>query len=98
MSNRITRSMLESLLVEIANKTGKATSRANAEAIGADRYLSLEYASAYGGWRVVNVGVKNGAHYGAFGGNGCEARLSASKMYKKLSDILAGIERVEAIN
>lgn len=96
MNTKITRKTLENLLTEIATKTGKAISRENAEELGLDRYLWLEYASVYGGWRVVNVVVKNGAHAGAFGGNGCEARVSASKMYDKLSGILAGLEMAEA--
>lgn len=96
MNTRITRATLENLLSEIGAKSNKATSHEQAKQMGVDKFLQLEYASCYGGWRVVNVGVANGAHYGAFGGNGCEARLSAAKMYEKLNGILAGIETVTA--
>jgi len=88
----ITRKTLESLLSEIANKTGKAISQEDAATLGTDRYLYLEYASVYGGWRIVNIGVSNGAHYGAFGGNGCEARVSAKRMFERLTGILDGLK------
>jgi hypothetical protein len=89
-----TRKTLEALLVEIAQNTNQATSEAQAIEMGKDRYLQLEYASVYGGYRVVNVKVVNGGHSGAFGGNGCEARLSAKKMEINLRGVLEGTKAI----
>jgi hypothetical protein len=82
---------LNSLLADIAKITGEAISREQAQEKGHERFLHLENATIYGGWRLVNVGVNNGAHYGAFGGNGCEARLKYKEMVIKLEGILAGL-------
>lgn len=84
--------VLNEVLEEIAQKLNKAISADQAKKMGLDKYLYLEYAAIYGGWRIVNVGINNGAHYGAFDGNGTEPRLKASEMYIKLRGILAGIE------
>lgn len=88
---------LKNLLESIAEITGEATNQEQAKEKGHERYLFLENASAYGGWRLVNVGVNNGAHYGAFGGNGCEARLKYKEMVIKLEGILAGLECLQTI-
>lgn len=80
------------LLNEIANQTNQATSKEQAQSMNLDKYLFIEYASVYGGYRIVNVGVKNGAHYGALNGSGTENRLNAPKMIDKLSNILNGMQ------
>lgn len=76
---RTTKKQLNLLLNEIVKLTG-------------NNNLQLEYNSIYGGYRLVNVNPDNGAHYGAFGGNGCEPRLKASEMYNKLHTIIATLE------
>jgi len=88
---------LNQLLSDIAEITGEATSKEQAKEKGHERYLYLEYASAYGGWRLVGVGVNNGAHYGVFGGNGCEARLKYKEMVIKLDGILAGLRCLQTL-
>ena len=88
----MTRTQLNEKLAEIASMTNKAVNEEQAVKMGQDKYLHLEYASAYGGYRVVNVKIGSGAHYGAFGGNGCEKRLSAKLMALKLDNIIAGIK------
>lgn len=88
---------LNNLLASIAEITGECISREQAKEKGHERYLFLENASVYGGWRLVNVGVNNGAHYGAFGGNGCEARLKYKEMVIKLEGILAGLECLQTL-
>jgi len=88
---------LNMLLDQIAEITGEATTKEQAKQLGHERYLHIEYASAYGGYRLVNVGVNNGAHYGAFGGNGCEARLKYKDMVIKLEGILAGLNCLNTI-
>ena len=82
---------LNSILESIAEITGEATSKDQAIEKGHERFLYIEYASAYGGYRLVSVGVNNGAHYGVFGGNGCESRLKYKEMVIKLEGILAGL-------
>lgn len=76
---KTTRKQLNVLLNGIINLTG-------------NKNLQLEYSAIYGGYRLVNVNPNNGAHYGAFGGNGCEPRLKASEMYNKLHTIIASLE------
>ncbi len=86
-----TAKQLNNLLEDLAQLTDMATSKESAEAKGLDKYLYLEYASVYGGWRLVNVGVNNGGHYGAFGSNATEPRLKAKEMEIKLRGIMAGV-------
>lgn len=86
------RKELETLLAEIASLLNQSVSYDHAVANGHDKYLYLEYASVYGGYRAVNVGIKNGAHYGAFGESSCVARRKASDMYNFLLGIHYGIE------
>lgn len=88
---------LNQLLNHIAKITGEATSREQAKEKGHERFLYLENASVYGGWRLITVGVNNGAHYGAFGGNACEPRLKYKEMVIKLEGILAGLECLQTI-
>ena len=88
---------LNQLLESIAELTGEATTREQAKLKGHERFLYLENASVYGGWRLVSVGVNNGAHYGAFGGNGCEPRLKYKEMVIKLEGILAGLNCLNTI-
>lgn len=92
---RITAKYLNELLEEAAQLSNQAITRTQAEEMGVDKYLHLEYAAVYGGYRIVNVGVKNGAHYGAFGGNGCEARVCAPKMAMRLEGIIAGMQTLQ---
>lgn len=88
---------LNQLLESIAEITGEAINKEQAKEKGHERYLHIEYASIYGGYRLVNVGVNNGAHYGAFGENGCEARLKYKEMVIKLNGILAGLNCLQTI-
>ena len=91
-----TRKLLNLLLADIATKLNLAIDKETAIATNKDKYLYLEYASVYGGYRVINVGINNGAHYGALGGNGCETRLTAKKMEIKLNAILTTLDLVNS--
>ena len=55
----------------------------------AGHYYHIEFASIYGGYRLVLVNQTNGGHSGAFGGNGCEARVNYITMMLKLEIIIA---------
>lgn len=89
---RTTEKQLNDLVKHICDLTGKANNKEMAIKNNQDKFLALENAPIYGGWRLITVGVNNGAHYGAFGGNGTEARLKASEMATKLKGIIAGLE------
>jgi hypothetical protein len=89
---RITAKYLNELLAEVGQLSNQPTTEAQAKEMGTDRYLHLEYAACYGGYRIVNVKISNGAHFGAFGGNGCEGRVSASKMAIRLEGIISGMQ------
>lgn len=88
----VTKKDLQYALERIAEIADLSTSKEEATDKGHDRYLHLEYAAHYGGYRLVNVGVKNGAHYGAFGLSGSERRLPAKEMMERLTGIAYGLE------
>jgi len=89
------RKQLDNLVKEIADKLNLSNNREQAKEKKQKHFLALENAPIYGGYRLINVAVESGAHCGAFGGNGCEARLKAGEMAIKLRSILAGIEATE---
>lgn len=84
--------LLNNLLADLASITGQATTEDAAKLLGKSHYLQLEYNSIYGGYRLVNGAVQNGSHSGAFGGNGCEGRLSSKLMELKLRSLIYGVE------
>lgn len=87
-----TQKLLNELLNDLASLTGNATTESGAIDLGKSHYLAIENAPVYGGYRIINVGVSNGAHYGAFGGNSCEGRVSGKVMEVKLRALIAGAE------
>lgn len=87
-----TKKDLQYVLERIADLIGEATTKEQAIEKGLDRYLCLDYASIYGGYRVAFVGVKNGAHYGALGMSSAESRMKASEMLRTLEGIEFGLE------
>lgn len=89
--------ILENLLKEIGQLTGMAVSSDEAKEKGLDKFLFIENAPVYGGYRLINVKLDNGAHCGAFGGNGCEARMKFKEFKTKLESILDGLEYAERI-
>lgn len=92
-----TKKDLRYALERIADLIGGATTQEQAIERGLDRYLWLEYDSIYGGYRVVFVGVKNGAHYGALGMSSIEPRMKASDMLRKLEVIEFGLEYAKRV-
>lgn len=91
------KNLLNETLKEIAKLLNLATTKEEAIEKKQTKYLYLEHNSIYGGYRVINVNIESGGHSGAFGGNGCEARLSAKAMYLKLDSILEGIQATESL-
>lgn len=92
---RTTAEQLNNKVRIICELTGLSNNKAEAIKKGQKEYLALENAAIYGGWRLISVGVENGAHYGAFGFGSTDARVKASEMLTKLNGIIAGLEFAE---
>lgn len=84
---------LDNLLTDIAG-VNENLSACEDQAIkrGHTKYLQLEYAACYGGYRVVMVNITNGGHSGAFGLSSACERISFNEMQHFLSGILIGME------
>ena len=80
---RTTKKDLQSILANISKLSGISTEKKEGEKY----HLYLEFASCYGGYRLVLVDNKTGAEFGAFGESSCCARLSTGKMADKLRTI-----------
>lgn len=93
--SRVTINDLNKALKFLAEKTGNCVSKEEAIKAGKESYLYIEYAARYGGYRLVNVRVKNGGHFGAFGQTGTEARISAREMQDKIYTLLEGIHNTK---
>ena len=89
---RTTEAQLNNLIKDICDITGMSNNKEQAVEKGQDKYLALENATCYGGWRLINVAVSNGACYGAFNFGSTDARVKASEMATKLKGIIAGLE------
>jgi len=83
---------LKLILLDICNALDLPTNKQDAINKGAEMYLDLEFSSHYGGYRLINVGVKNGAHYGAFGESSACARKSKKEMTSYLEGLYNGIK------
>ena len=84
MKTRTRKSELQSLLAEISKLSGISTEKKDGEKY----HLFLDFASCYGGYRLVKVNNENGGHFGAFGDSSCCERLRAGKMADKLRTIV----------
>ena len=83
MKTRTRKSELQSLLRSISELSGISTEKKEGEKY----HLYLDFASCYGGYRLVMVNNENGGHFGAFGDSSCCERLRAGKMAEKLRTI-----------
>ena len=83
MKTRTRKSELESLLRSISELSGISLEKKEGEKY----HLYLDFASCYGGYRLVRVNNENGGHFGAFGDSSCCERLRAGKMAEKLRTI-----------
>lgn len=89
---------LNLLLSHIAKNTGDAITREEAKLNGHERYLCIDESGQFGGYRIVSVGVNNGAHYPAFGFSDTADRLKYKEMKLRLEGILAGLPIIPDIN
>ncbi len=83
---------INQLLKDISLITSKATSKEEAINKGQNRYLQIEHASHYGGYRLVNVNIETGGHSGAFGESSVVSRRSAKVMMGYLEGLLNGLQ------
>jgi hypothetical protein len=83
---------LRLILKDICNALNLPYGYDDAISKNAEMYLELEYSSHYGGYRLVNVGIKNGGHYGAFGESSACSRRSLKDMTSYLEGIYNGIQ------
>lgn len=83
---------LEILVKWIGKETNKATSRAEAEEMNQDRYLSLDHAPQYGGYTLVEININSGAHHNPLEKAGMVDRKKAGEMEIYLRGILLGLE------
>lgn len=94
---KTTHKTLDILIAQIATLLGLATNEQQAKEKGLTKYLYLEHAAIYGGYRVISIQVGTGRQNGALGGNGCEARLSAKEMEIKLRGIITGVKLIKEL-
>ena len=83
---------IEQLIKTISILTNKATNKEEAINKEQKTYLHLEYSSHYGGYRLVNVRLEDGGHWGAFGESSAVNRRSAKAMISYLEGLINGIE------
>lgn len=83
---------IDLLIEELASIAGLKTTKAEAIKAGHKAYLSSEYASVYGGHRLIMVNVNSGGHGGAFGYSGTEGRVKANEFTTRLRALIIGIE------
>lgn len=82
---------LNTILEEIATKLDLATNRQDAINKGQNVYLKLDCNTFYGGYRLINVDINTGGHFGTFGESGVCARIPLKQMEAYLNGILTGI-------
>lgn len=81
---------LNIILENIAHLLTLATTKEEAIEKGYDYYLALEYASHYGGYRLVYIDIVNGSHRGAFGESSICSRRSLKEMTAYLNGVYNG--------
>ncbi len=94
---RTTETQISNLIKTICELTGKSNNMTQAIERGHETYLSYENAACYGGYRLISIGIKNGAHYGAFNWGSTEPRLKPAAFAERLEGLIAGLEAVEAV-
>lgn len=83
--------LLNALVEDIANITGRTTSDKEAKEKGQQSFLYLEYSSVYGGYRLICVNVTTGGHGSLPGMSSAEGRKKAKEMETYLRGILIGL-------
>ena len=89
---------LNNILEQICTLSNQVMSYDDAINKGRKRYLTIEYSSSYGGYRLVNVSVDSGGHSGAFGESACCNRRPIKQMTSYLEGVLFGLEYATKTN
>ena len=89
---RTTEKEISQLVAEAAKLAGLSNNKKQAIEAGHDKYLSYENAACYGGYRLIMVGVANGAHYGAFNMGSTCPRQKPAVFSLMLQSLIAGLE------
>jgi hypothetical protein len=89
---RTTDKQVQTIFARLLEVSGLPGNEDEATARGLDRFLAMEYAREFGGYRLIMVKIGSYSHAGAFGGNGSEARLKASEMYTRIKSLIDGID------
>ncbi len=88
---RTTEKQINDLIKEICDLTGLANNRKQAIEQGKESYLTYENAAVYGGYRLISVQVKTGAHYGAFNWSSTEPRVKPAVFVERLQALITGL-------
>jgi hypothetical protein len=83
---------INDLVKRAADLAGLSNNKKAAIEANHKSYLSYENAACYGGYRLIMIGVSNGAHYGAFNMSSCCARLKPAVFAEMLKGIIYGLE------
>lgn len=94
---KTTEKEISQLIAKISQLTGIANSRKSAIENGQDKFLSYENAACYGGYRLIMIGVNNGAHYGAFNWSSTEPRLKPAVFAERLNGLIVGLESAKGV-
>lgn len=89
---------IKRLVSEIAKIQNKPTSYNEAIEMNLSHYYDVEYSSQYGGYRIINVAVKNRSHQGTFEESSTVNRRTKNKMIDFLNGILVGLEYNQKTN
>jgi len=89
---RTTEKQISQLVKEAADLAGLANNKKQAIELGQKSYLAFENAAVYGGYRLIMIGVDNGAHYGAFNMGSTCPRLKPAAFADMLIGLINGLE------
>ncbi len=89
---KTTETQISKLVAEVAKVAGLSNNKKAAIEVGQDKYLSYENAACYGGYRLIMVGVNNGAHYGAFDFSSTCPRQKPAVFALMLESLIMGLE------
>lgn len=89
---KTTKKEIQRAFDHLAQISGYATTKSEAIERKQDKFMAIDYAPIYGGYRLVAIGVSNGGHYGIFDMSSSGARMKPTEFYNTLRGIAAGIE------
>ena len=89
---------MKELFLQLCEVMNLPYNETTAKKLNKTHYLFLDFSSYYGGYRIVSVKVGSGAHYGAFGGNGMEARLPKKQMQIYIKGLIEGYKYANETN